>query len=915
LLAPVITVAATLTATGPQASLSWPDVSIGETGFTVERCAGTTAQCALATANWTTLQGATSPVGHLQGGAVNYIDTTLATGATYVYRVKAVAGATAGPVGTSVQVNTPIAMVAPAAPTLSSPTGAGITVSWIDNSTNETGFLVERSVDGVTFAPLLPAVAAGAAAPTATVTSTTAQKAATGRTVSYADATAVAGSFYFYRVRSVNVTGTTVSSSEPSVSASIQLAMPAPTALTAVQSGANVALRWTDTSATETSFEVLRTDNTTAPPTQVTYTVARTATQATSVNTAVTYTDVAAVPGIAYTYAVRAVNTPAAVTATTPITYSNYTANVTGSVVIPAPTTLTTAVPATGTGVMLNWVDNATFESGYRIDRATVTPDAQGNVPAGTVYTTIATQTRTGNVVSTMGAAAFTDLTATALTAPLVYAYQVYAVKTTATTVGGVATTVSSFSAPSNEAHTSQAATVAGAPTGLTAVTSSGMSIVLSWIDNSTNENAFQVTRTDTLGASVTFATPARTGTAKTGVGSKVSYTDTTAAVGTTYTYSVAPVTSAAVAVPVVTGPSSTPVTASLTVNAPLNPTATATATGITIGWTDNSNNEIGFQIVRTGADALGVAVAAATFNVTSTAAQKTATGTARTYIDTTALPGVTYTYKVATTGGTTALPVYSASVSTTPATISVSIVPPSTPTAVITNATRITVSWTDLSNNETGFLVERLFTPTVPVAGVTPAWTALPVAVAPALPPTVTVTRTATQKTGVNAGVSYADNLTAPVGQGTYQYRVTAVNQTAAVAPALPITNATSATVSSNVLDFTVPAAPTLLTATTTAGVLGVVNLSWTDMASNETGFTVQRATNATFTAGLVSTAVPGAITATNGVVNYTLSGLTSATKYYFRVAATNTAGTSTYATFGTATAGVVTPTLVTVP
>jgi hypothetical protein len=130
-------------------------------------------------------------------------------------------------------------------------------------------------------------------------------------------------------------------------------------------------------------------------------------------------------------------------------------------------------------------------------------------------------------------------------------------------------------------------------------------------------------------------------------------------------------------------------------------------------------------------------------------------------------------------------------------------------------------------------------------------------------------------------------------------------------------VTNAASTAVASNVIDFNVPAAPTLLTATTTAGVLGVVNLSWTDMASNETGFTVQRATNATFTTGLVSTVVPGAITGTNGVVNYTLNGLTSASKYYFRVAATNTVGTSTYTTFGTlnTTTNVVTPTLVTVP
>jgi hypothetical protein len=279
----------------------------------------------------------------------------------------------------------------------------------------------------------------------------------------------------------------------------------------------------------------------------------------------------------------------------------------------------------------------------------------------------------------------------------------------------------------------------------------------------------------------------------------------------------------------------------------------------------------------------------------------------------------VTYFYTVAATAGTVAAPVTSTAAYTVPTSvIAPALNPPSIPTAAITNATRITVSWTDLSNNETGFLVERLFTPAVLPAGWTSAvWTPLPVpATAGAPAPTVTVTRTAAQKTGVNTGVSYADNLVAATAQGTYQYRVSAVN-TSGVAPA-PTVNVYSAPATMPTpLDFTVPAAPTALTATTTPGVLGVVNLSWTDMASNETGFTVQRATNATFTAGLVSTAVPGAITGTNGLVNYTLNGLTSATKYYFRVAATNTAGTSTYATFGTvnATTNVVTPTLVTVP
>ena len=213
---------------------------------------------------------------------------------------------------------------------------------------------------------------------------------------------------------------------------------------------------------------------------------------------------------------------------------------------------------------------------------------------------------------------------------------------------------------------------------------------------------------------------------------------------------------------------------------------------------------------------------------------------------------------------------------STTPVTITETIAAPSVPTAVITNATRMTVTWTDLSTNETGFKVERLLTPTV--AGATPpVWTTL-----------ATVARTGTATTGVNTAVSYIDNLVAPVVQGTYQYRVSAVNMTGTVV------NAASTAIASNVLDFNVPAAPTVLTVTAGAVGSGAVTLGWVDNATNETGYTIQRATDAKFTKGLVTTAVPGAVTASP--VSYLLSGMTAGTKYFFRVAATNAAGTSAY-------------------
>lgn len=875
-----------------QVLLTWADTSGGETAYSVERCAGTATTCAVATANWTVLSNT------LAANSVTYTDTTAASGVTYVYRVKAlstVAGVTTpGPVSLLAQVTGAVMVAPPTALTATSPTGAGVTLSWTDSSTNETSFQVDRAnnVPGVlpVFAPVgLP------------VTRTTALGTATGGTVTTTDATAVQGASYIYQVRAVKTVAATataaatVSSSVPSNQAGITLILPAPTTLTAVQAGTTVTLNWKDMSATETAFEVLRTDTVTglsvvlpqAVASTTPGTVVSTAAQTTAVNRAVTFSDTTATVGVPYTYQVRAVNAPVAAVGAVvvPPTYSAYSAAVSATVALAAPTGLTTALPAAPatTGVVLNWMDNATIETAYRIDRAIVTPDAAGNVPAATVFTPVATVNAAAvraNAATATGAAAYIDATATpaTLAAGTTYAYQVVAVytKVAVAAVGTTTPAIAGYtvnSAPSNAAHTVAAVALTGAPTALTALTTSGTSVVLSWIDNTAAETAYQVTRTDYTNPAAPVSIVKALAIVK-GTGTKGTYTDTTAVVGTSYTYTVTAVTP--------TANLSASITAGLTLNAPTAATATLVATGIQIGWIDQSNNETGFQISRvvidplTGLPAttidpvtqLPIPVAPVLIPVTSTAAQKIAVGTLLTKIDTTAVPGVIYSYSVASVSGAKV----STAVATTPVTITAAIAPPSTPNAVITTANRITVTWTDLSTNETGFVIERA------INGV---WGATPLA---------TITST---KTGINTAMSYLDNLAAPVVQGTYQYRVTAVNQTG-VAPAV-VTNGFSAAVSSNIVNLAVPAAPTALTATATVGVPGVVTLTWADNSTNETGFTVQYATNATFTTGLVTVPVPGANATAS--VNYTLNGLTTGTKLFFRVQATSAAGVSTWA------------------
>jgi predicted phage tail protein len=142
--------------------------------------------------------------------------------------------------------------------------------------------------------------------------------------------------------------------------------------------------------------------------------------------------------------------------------------------------------------------------------------------------------------------------------------------------------------------------------------------------------------------------------------------------------------------------------------------------------------------------------------------------------------------------------------------------------------------------------------------------------------------------QTGVGKVVNYVDNLVTPIAYGPYQYRVSAISGTAA-----PF-KASSPSVLSAPLEFSLPTAPTNIIAT--PGTVGTVNVSWSDNSLNETGFTLQRATNSTFTAGLVSTKIGGANSL--GTFNYLVTNLKSKTNYYFRAQATNAVGGSSFST-----------------
>ncbi len=168
----------------------------------------------------------------------------------------------------------------------------------------------------------------------------------------------------------------------------------------------------------------------------------------------------------------------------------------------------------------------------------------------------------------------------------------------------------------------------------------------------------------------------------------------------------------------------------------------------------------------------------------------------------------------------------------------------------------RVDLTWTDNSNNETGFTIQRATD-----AGFTAGLASFTV--------------------GANVTV-YGDTTVAPTT--TYFYRVSA-------------SNANGTSLPSNTASVTTPNVPPLapsgLTATASdpAPTPPTVTLRWTDNANNENGFTIQRATNAGFTAGLTTFTIN-----TPNTTTFTDTTVAPVMTYYYRVRAFNGAGFSAW-------------------
>ena len=177
----------------------------------------------------------------------------------------------------------------------------------------------------------------------------------------------------------------------------------------------------------------------------------------------------------------------------------------------------------------------------------------------------------------------------------------------------------------------------------------------------------------------------------------------------------------------------------------------------------------------------------------------------------------------------------------------------PSALTATLQAGPQVSLAWNDTATNKSGFVVERSIngSPFVQIA----------------TPP-------ARNNTG---GVTFIDKaLALSATNDTYTYRVAAVNLAgnSAYVGSAPIV----------VPGTPVPPTSLAVTNSTSSGNTRSVKLTWTDNSSIETGFTIQRATNASFTGNSVTS-----VTVASNLTTYTWTGLSRNTLYYFRIRANN--------------------------
>jgi titin len=299
-----------------QINLYWQDNSTDETGFSVERS--------------TTLGGVYSGITLLPANTTIYSDRGLSSGSTYFYRVSSFkTGATSGFAGPTSAVTYPTIPTAPSNLRFTDRTTGKLALAWNDNSNNETGFVIESSLNGSSY-NFLNTVGANV----------------TGYDVGGLSA----GTTYFFQVAAFNAGGTSAFSGATSWQTLPNA--PATPTFTSILAGSSsqININWTNV-ANETGYNLYRSLN------DVSYT------GITTLGSDVTgFTNSGLSAGTTYFYKIEAFNSGG----TSALSGSTSATTLPAGTTPSAPTGFT-ALSATDSTVTLQWTDTSTNEDGFLI--------------------------------------------------------------------------------------------------------------------------------------------------------------------------------------------------------------------------------------------------------------------------------------------------------------------------------------------------------------------------------------------------------------------------------------------------------------------------------------------------------------------------------------------------------------------
>lgn len=733
-----------------QITVAWADRTASETGFKILRCQGS--GCT---------PDATS-IGTAVANATSYVDTSVAENTTYNYQV--VATNSTVPWDSILSAKVERATLAAVAPVLNatSPSEVQINLTWNDSATDETGYKVFRCAgsDCSNFA----LATGGTLAANAT---------------SFNDTGLTTGTSYSYQVHVYKTATNSWDKVSNTMTLTPQVASPTNLKAATVNTTA-INLAWTNTTTSETGFEVERWDG--AAFVQIGIAAAH----------ATTFSDPSVCSGQTYTYRVRAINS----TVPWNSAYSNMAAGITPSFVNlladPGFENTTSGWPtAVGTLTGTSF-DTSTHQdggtslrlaaTGVQLGRSQSVPVIPGRqyVLSGWLNTALTAGTALCDVY---GTGIDSQGISIASNSANNNAGWVNLSETVTIPPGTTSASIRCFADTSTQG-TAYFDAISFAPADfiLTAARTSEVQINLSWPDSVVDETGYKVERcTGSTCADTDFM---QIGTAG---ANATSYTNTGLAVNTTYTYRIRGYKTATCAWD---GSYSAIAAATTTIAAPTGFNASAAnTTTVNLTWTDNTVSETGFKIERcAGSDCSDFA------EIYTTAANATSYG------DTNVASGTTYQYRIRATNSTLSWNSdYASSAPVTPPA-------PSTPSGLAANRgsdeTKMNLIWTDKATDETGYKVERCE--------------------GTGCSNFVLLNGTLAANTS-----SYSD--TGLKGNTTYTYRVSAFKTA---------TNSWTASSTTEVTTTVTPPSSLAAQASTSTQ----VNLTWTDNTASETGFRIER-------------------------------------------------------------------------